>query len=156
MGLDQYLYSETFVSNRDTDPDQFEALLTTSKHTRLAPTLAKVQAHAHALVSVNVGYWRKVNAVHAYFVDKFADGVDECQRIHVPREGLEELRNICQTILNDPDRADELLPTRAGFFFGSTEYDNYYFEDLKYTIDTLTRALSDTPDEASFFYQASW
>lgn len=155
MGLDQYLYTETFVSPTNGDREEFEALLSASRNSRLAPTLAKT-FNAHALVSVNVGYWRKVNAVHAYFVDKFAGGVDECQRIHVPREGLEELRNICQTILNEPDRADELLPTRAGFFFGSTEYDDGYFEDLRYTIDTVTRALSETSSNASFFYQASW
>lgn len=156
MGLDQYLYAETYVSTLTADTKQFEQLLEASNHARLAPTLLKTQARSHALVSVNVGYWRKVNAVHKYFVDKYADGVDECQRIPVPREGLEELRDICLLVLEERDRADELLPTTAGFFFGSTDYDEYYFSDVEYTIDTITRVLNDTAEDSDYFYQASW
>lgn len=41
------------------------------------------------------------------------------------------------------DKASYLLPTRDGFFFGGTEYDEYYFKDLEDTKDILERAIAD-------------
>ena len=42
------------------------------------------------------------------------------------------IRLICDKVLDDNSLAEELLPTRSGFFFGSTDYDEWYFEDIKY------------------------
>ena len=55
----------------------------------------------------------------------------------------------------DASVASALLPTQVGFFFGSTDYDQYYYEDLVYTRDTLTRVLAE-PDGGTFYYQSSW
>ena len=50
-----------------------------------------------------------------------------------------------------------MLPTRSGFFFGSTEYDECYQEDLKNTISQLTDVLEYYPEnEWTFYYEASW
>jgi hypothetical protein len=51
--------------------------------------------------------------------------------------------------------AADLLPTQSGFFFGGTEYDHWYLEDVKRTVEQLDRALS-MPDDWSFEYQSSW
>jgi hypothetical protein len=59
----------------------------------------------------------------------------------VPVGILEELRNTCKTVLEDRTKAVELLPTQSGFFFGSTEYDEYYFDDLKDTIKIIEPAI---------------
>lgn len=37
----------------------------------------------------------------------------------------------------DLEIAKQLLPTQEGFFFGSTRYDEYYFEDIKKTLNDL-------------------
>jgi hypothetical protein len=59
--------------------------------------------------------------------------------------------------LADPSVAHALLPTQEGFFFGGTEYDQYYHEDLVYTRDVLTKALAEAEaDGAEFYYQSSW
>jgi hypothetical protein len=55
----------------------------------------------------------------------------------------------------DPSIAMALLPTQAGFFFGSTDYDQYYYADLEYTRGTLTKALAEA-DDGRFYYQSSW
>jgi hypothetical protein len=55
----------------------------------------------------------------------------------------------------DPSVASALLPTQEGFFFGMTDYDQYYYEDLKYTRDTLTTVLAEK-DDGEFYYQSSW
>lgn len=48
-----------------------------------------------------VGYWRKANAIHGWFVRELANGVDECQPIHVSRENLITLRQLCLEALRD-------------------------------------------------------
>jgi hypothetical protein len=53
-----------------------------------------------ANVQFTIGYWRKANAVHKWFVDNVQGGVDECQPAYVPREKLVELRTICLRVLN--------------------------------------------------------
>lgn len=50
----------------------------------------------------------------------------------------------------------ELEPT-AGFFFGGTEKDEYYYADIERTVDTLNSLLAGTVGEDyRFYYQASW
>lgn len=52
-----------------------------------------------------------------------------------------QLRNDIQSVLLNPKRAPYILPTQAGFFFGSTDYDDYYFETLAGMHDVLERIL---------------
>jgi hypothetical protein len=44
----------------------------------------------------------------------------------------------------------------SGFFFGSTDYDEWYFEDVKYTKDEIDKLLEERPlqDGEEFFYHA--
>lgn len=51
--------------------------------------------------------------------------------------------------------AAKLLPTQAGFFFGSTDYDEYYLNDLKSTIDQIEPLLAEESD-GSLYYRSSW
>ena len=49
------------------------------------------------------------------------------------------------------------LPTASGFFFGKTDYDEDYLDDLRDTIKQLTPLLSEEfPKDYSFHYHASW
>lgn len=49
------------------------------------------------------------------------------------------------------------LPTQAGFFFGSTDYDEFYYNDLLYTRDKLEYVLSTyNADIANIYYSSSW
>lgn len=58
-------------------------------------------------------------------------------------------------VIKDPTKADEVLPTTEGFFFGSTEYDQSYIEDLNFTKTELERILA-VNDYADFEYHSSW
>jgi hypothetical protein len=108
-------------------------------------------------VSIDAMYWRKANAIHGWFVENCQGGRDECQETYIPREKLVKLRDLCQSILNDPDgiRDDDLDPVE-GFFFGSTEKDEWYLQDLKNTVEGITNALSLPDNQYEFYYQASW
>lgn len=92
-------------------------------------------------IDVRVGYWRKANAIHKWFVDHVQDGEDECRPHYVGREQLLALRTACQEVLAHKGKAEEVLPSASGFFFGSTNYDQYYFDDLERTIAIVDRAL---------------
>ena len=98
-----------------------------------------------------VAYWRKANAIHKWFVDVLGEE-DECQKIYVSGKKLKELVDLCKKVLRKHKLASELLPTQSGFFFGSTQYDEYYFDDLKDTV----KKLKDIDEDAWYIYQASW
>ena len=107
-------------------------------------------------ISLEAMYWRKANAIHGWFVETVQDGEDNCKEYEVDRAQLESLRDLCKDILEHPlaERDEDLEPT-AGFFFGCTNKDEYYYEDLKQTVEGLDRVLA-LPDEYSFTYQSSW
>ena len=133
-------------------------------------------------ISIRVGYWRKANAIHSWFVRNAQNDVDECQRSIVTRDQLQTLLDIAQTVRNtvsgteevidnskgfptysypnfiiDSAIANRYLPTQGGFFFGGTDYDIDYVWDLDSTIEQLTKVLNDERfKEAVFYYQASW
>lgn len=59
-------------------------------------------------------------------------------------------------VMVDTTLAEELLPTASGFFFGSTDYNEWYIEELKYTRDGIERVLENLPDRAYLHYSSSW
>ena len=53
----------------------------------------------------------------------------------------------------------KLLPTESGFFFGSTDYDEYYVSTLEDTVEQLTKVIKDAEGankDVWFEYYASW
>ena len=59
--------------------------------------------------------------------------------------------------IKDSSIAEELLPTQSGFFFGGTDYDQWYYEDLKSTKEQLERVLNETDFEHEIvYYSSSW
>lgn len=106
-----------------------------------------------------VAYWRKANAIHKWFVDHVQDGKDECQESNVGNDQLKKLRDLCKSLIesHDADRALKELPPQEGFFFGTTDLDEWYWGDLEYTEKTLTTILENPKlADYSFQYHASW
>ena len=59
--------------------------------------------------------------------------------------------------IEDSSLAEELLPTTSGFFFGGTQYDQWYIEDIKYTVKILKDVLNTTDFEHEIvMYSSSW
>lgn len=165
MGLDMYLKHRKNFSGfdfGDRDPEIYQQLVEAAG---LADTASKDSPFA--TVEVTAIYWRKANMIHSWFVDTLADGRDECQEIYVPREKLKELRDLCFNAISVPagktlsEHAETVLPTASGFFFGSTDYDEWYVQDLKHTMDSIDNLLAKLPEDGegwdwSLYYQASW
>ena len=100
-------------------------------------------------------YWRKSNAIHGWFVDNVQAGEDDCEEHYVSIEMLQELVALCLSVIKSRDPS--MMPPTSGFFFGSTEVDDYYYEELESTARGLTKLL-ETPDidDFTFHYRASW
>jgi hypothetical protein len=103
---------------------------------------------------VEVGYWRKANAIHKWFVDNTQNGEDNCQESDVSIEQILVLYNLCKKVIKNPEKHRELLPTQKGFFFGNTEFTDYYLEYVKYTKKILKKCLNNPLEK--YQYQASW
>lgn len=156
MGLDMYLYASKHLSNMYCEEKEIETF-NKVKTLMEADDFVDEDNIRFASIKMQVAYWRKANAIHQFFVE-LDGGKDECQEIYVDRDNLQELVNHCNTILENKDveKAKSLLPTQSGFFFGSTEYDEYYFEELKCTQKTLKKLIDNAPEDWEFYYQASW
>jgi len=104
-----------------------------------------------------VAYWRKANAIHNWFITNFAT-VDDCTPISLEKQDLYVLRELCIKVLDvhTVDYAQEMLPPTEGFFFGGTEVDEWYWQNLEETVELLNKALAESVDDAMFEYQASW
>ena len=70
-------------------------------------------------------------------------------------DDLKKLKDACEKVLEDKELSETKLPTQGGFFFGSTDYDEYYESDLKHTIEVIDYCLS-LPSDYDFVYHSSW
>jgi hypothetical protein len=173
MGLDMYLSKKIYVRPDDRD------------EVKIAGAKTPVWEQKVKEIVEEVGYWRKANAIHCWFVEHVQQGQDDCGEYDVSETQLRELLDTVNTVLDaselvegqviteyrskpgcgwepiieqgkvikDPTMAERLLPTQEGFFFGSTDYDQYYYDDLVLTKHILEDALASGGD---YYYSSSW
>ena len=150
MGLDMYLDKRTYVKQWDhiEETQQYKVEVTRGgEPTNIDPKKVKY-------IIEEAGYWRKANAIHKWFVDNCQDGVDDCRDAYVGFKELQTLLDLCRIVIIDKSKAEQLLPSTSGFFFGNTEYDEWYYNDIQNTIDILEKALEDKDGE--YYYSSSW
>jgi len=147
MGLDQYLQKKVWVNNNRKN-NTYQVIDKTVEIFDKEYPLKDLE-----YLIYEVGYWRKANQIHKWFVNNVQKGNDDCKEYYVSDEKIKELYDLCIEIINNPQKAEELLPTHAGFFFGSYEYDEYYMKDLQHTIGILEPLLN--CDDA-IYYSSSW
>ena len=92
-------------------------------------------------------YFRKVNFVYQFFSDKL---VDEC--CFVTKSDLEDMIDRCDKVLKNHELAKKLLPTRSGFFFGSTDYDDWYFNDVEDVRSQFKKLLKGFNEDTDVIY----
>lgn len=163
MGLDQYIEIEVVHQTENTEKGR---TVTERRDEELA-------------------YFRKVNFMQKFFEDKYE--IPDAESVPITKEDLQELADLCERVMDkfeewdgakealdsddyiEPPKhiqgyAEELLPTCAGFFFGSTDYDNWYFKDVKDTLNTVREIIQEVEDtyevedadEYQLFYKAWW
>lgn len=154
MGLDMYLYKEIYVGAQHQYNNVEGEIKLSSNNKPINVNFKKVST-----ITEQICYWRKANHIHQYFVNVIGNGVDDCKPIYVDTDDLRVLLDICKEVKNNPNLASEKLPTRAGFFFGGTEYDESYMQDIIDTINFLEEEINDVNNNdilCDYEYQASW
>lgn len=103
-------------------------------------------------------YWRKENAIHKWFVDNIQDGVDDCGSYPVSYQQLQDFIAALDKVLENKGNAANIMPTQGGFFFGGTEYDEWYYDGLKRTRKAFNRILKSKSFFSNWesFYWSSW
>lgn len=105
MGLDMYLERinrkaikydgmDFYISNEEKND--------TALYQEIKPFLVDrgSENYRYKSLSEEIGYWRKDNHIHNWFVENVQEGVDDCSAYEVTPEQLVELRNVCQTVLD--------------------------------------------------------
>lgn len=189
MGLDMYLTKKKHLGNAKLNlkvlDNEYEWYKNKGKTYSLDNCTCIVQ---------EVGYWRKANAIHKWFVDNVQEGNDDCKEYWVSPNKLEELLDTCKKvketakiemgkvvvcqrynadtkqfekeyedgeIITNVEEIEKILPTTDGFFFGNTDYDKWYMQDIYYTIEMLEKVLLEEEKESkqennSYYYTSSW
>ena len=151
MGLDMYLEKEIYVGGNY----EHREVKGTLKYSVMGKEISIPTSKVFSIV-LHAGYWRKANHIHKWFVDTCQDGNDNCQRSYISIEQLKKLQDLCKKVLANHNLASELLPAQSGFFFGSTDYDEWYFSNIESTVKIIDDILSDTPEKYEFYYLSSW
>lgn len=151
MGLDMYLTRKKYVKNwsHQSADKRFQGVAFKGNQ---AIDLTKL-----SYLEFEAMYWRKMNAIHNWFVENVQDGVDNCTTHVVTRDQLEKLLLTIETVLSKKDdkEAKTLLPPTEGFFFGSQDIDEYYWDELRETRWKLREDMDANPDD-EYYYYASW
>jgi hypothetical protein len=156
MGLDMYLSKKTYVKQWEHKGDGNFKVEVTQK----GETVSHIKPERISYIEEEVGYWRKSNQIHNWFVQNVQNGTDDCGSYFVSEEELEELLESCKRVLANHELAAELLPAQCGFFFGSTDYDEYYYDDLTHTVEIIESLLSERNESGyingDIYYHSSW
>ena len=148
MGLDMYLTAKRYVWNYKDEDKALQDQLDDVMKDDLAEGMRVKE------VAVDALYWRKANHIHKWFVDNCQDGEDDCREYWVDAKQLVRLKELCESVLLQKDVG--LLPTADGFFFGSTDYDEWYWSEIEETAKGLEKVLKLDTDKWDFYYRASW
>lgn len=119
--------------------------------------------------------YRKANQIQNYFETRFYEGGNEadneqynCVNTKVDDFTINDLLDRIHKINENPTAtvAEAEFPTTSGFFYGDTDYDEFYFQqnnefandliELKQIRDQINNQLDDTPYQAVIEYSSWW
>ena len=150
MGLDMYLTARLFLWTKDYDINGQN-----TKAEKIKSLFPETKGMNLDYVIFQAGYWRKANQIHKWFVDNIQEGKDECQESYVSRDSLKKLLSVCKDTLKNKEKAKDIIPSQSGFFFGGTDYDEYFFKDIERTVKIIEKCLK-FPDKWEFNYRSNW
>ena len=165
MGLDMYLYAVPKINRMNF----MEVLAAETNLTRIKKedrelyqslkshiVKCKEFGQVDPSLVIELAYWRKANQIHNWFVENVQNGQDNCMPYEVSRAQVQNLYNCCQEVLTKQN-GYKVLPTKPGFYFGSIEYDRFYYMDVEQTCNIAADIL-ETYDFNSYhlIYNSSW
>ncbi len=164
MGLDMYLTKKTYIGANYEHRGVSGNIDIAIKDSPININFNRVRN-----VSEDVGYWRKANQIHRWFVENVQDGEDDCGEYTVSRQDFHNLLETVNLVLNAKGTPEESsviadnLPPTDGFFFGSTQIDEWYWEDLEKTKQIVSDVLAEMDEDSkndstwtNYYYSSSW
>jgi len=100
-----------------------------------------------------VAYFRKFNALLKW-VDTHVKKVENLKDVILGKDDLQNLLNTLDA-LNEKN-SHELFPTAQGFFFGSLEYDEWYWQDVGELKTIIQKLLEEVDFERMVVYFHVW
>ena len=130
----------------------------------------------------DIGYFRKVNFLMEFFhyegnCEYKEIGRDELERLRKVTKEIVRMKPVVHRVKavvlpgggglgpaeeeNEYSEADkrrcaEILPTQSGFFFGSTEYDTWYFHDVREVYNWVDEVLDNLADDEVVLMYCWW
>lgn len=95
MGLDMFLSRRTYVKNWEHTPIERRTSITIIRE---GQPVKGIDTTKISYIIEEVGYWRKANHIHNWFVNHVQNGKDDCKEYYVSPENLKELLSICERI----------------------------------------------------------
>lgn len=109
----------------------------------------------------DIAYFRKVNFLMSYF--NYLEGEDDnCYYKEIERSEIEDLVEDCDYTLQhkaeilEGKMTDIPLEPTGGFFFGSTDIDEYFFDEVKDVMDTFKEVLDNLSEDEQVFMYCWW
>ena len=175
MGLDMYLNKKIYVgpNYRMSKDLNFETKILLN-----GVNYSKFNPEKVTYVTEEVAYWRKFYALHDWFVKNVQNGEDDCEQYAVYLEDFVKLQ-LCLSLVLDAQNTclagrlseeerdviclDNFPPTE-GFFSGSREIDDSYWEDVVSTkrivesiIIQMNQSIIDKDSVLiNYYYRSSW
>lgn len=105
-----------------------------------------------------VAYFRKYNFLIPVMEKILETKIKNGNFYNVDEEDIKKLRDRCKLVMENHDYAKELLPTTEGFFFGSTDYDEYYFNDVEHVYNECNKILENMTEseDTDFVFYVDW
>jgi hypothetical protein len=182
MGLDMYLSKKTYVKqwSHNKPEEQFGVNVK-----RGGKPFKKIDSSRISYVTEELMYWRKANQIHGWFTSNTAEVTEEVL-YRVTLEDLKNLLDTCKQVLGIMDKSNkkmvqvvsgwsggertysdvetfdcedeimELLPPTQGFFYGSSEIDEWYKQSIEETVEFLEKEIPKSDEYDEFEYYASW
>ena len=151
MGLDMYLTKRTYVQNwdymKESEKNHVSVKGASEKH---------IKPDRVQYIIEQLCYWRKANHIHKWFVDNVQGGEDDGKEYLVSLPEIKQLMDVCYEVIIDNSKAEELLPTEEGFFWGSTKYDDIYFTQTSHTYKILKELVEELETYNTPLNQSSW
>ena len=110
MGLDMYLTRKIYVKNWEHMRPEEKTHFTIRGAMKNQIDRTKI-----TYIEEEAMYWRKANALHGWFVDNVQKGKDDCKEYYVSPKQMEELLRLVNKVLDNPEKAKDILPVREGF-----------------------------------------
>jgi hypothetical protein len=150
MGLDMYLEAKRYVAPYDPRTEPIRRAIGAA--IGYMPPKEKPGQDDSLLevsgVTVRVGYWRKFDALHQWFVSNVQEGLDDCRPTFVSADTLIVLEDQLEQASDDPAGASEHFTTAVDEVLEDGEVD--------YTLKVLHHAKQLQEQGWDIYYHASW